>query len=32
MPLDGKGEERDLGFLTWSNDLAWMESQKGKRW
>ena len=23
---------RDLGYLAWSNDLAWMESQSGKRW
>jgi len=24
--------ERNLGYLKWSNDLAWMESQKGERW
>ena len=23
---------RDLGYLAWSNDLAWMERQSGKRW
>jgi pimeloyl-ACP methyl ester carboxylesterase len=23
---------RDLGYLAWSNDLAWMEGQSGKRW
>jgi pimeloyl-ACP methyl ester carboxylesterase len=23
---------RDLGFLVWRDDLAWMEAQKGKRW
>lgn len=31
MPLEGKGE-RNLGYLKWSNDLAWMESQKGCKW
>ena len=23
---------RNLGYLTWSDDLAWMESQSGPRW
>ena len=23
---------RDLGYLAWSNDLAWMEGQSGNRW
>ena len=23
---------RDLGFLAWRNDLAWLESQKGPKW
>ena len=23
---------RNLGYLTWSDDLAWMESQKGPQW
>lgn len=23
---------RDIGFLAWENDLAWMEFMKGKRW
>ena len=23
---------RDLGYLAWKNDLAWMESQKTKEW
>lgn len=23
---------RNLGYLTWSDDLAWMESQKGQQW
>lgn len=23
---------RDIGFLAWENDLAWMEHMKGKKW
>ena len=27
------GEEiRDLGYLKWENQWAWMETMKGKRW
>ena len=25
-------EVRDLGFLAWKNDMAWLEPQKGDKW
>lgn len=31
MPLPYE-EARDLGYLQWTDDLAWMESQKGNEW
>jgi hypothetical protein len=29
--MTGK-EIRDLGYIKWKNDMAWMETMKGKRW
>lgn len=32
MPVYQDRSKRNLGYLQWSNDLAWMETQRGEKW